>query len=402
MKNIQKFKIFPLVCILFVNLSACNESKTQNLPQDVVIQTQHNSQKVDEVHESTPGDLNISTTLSSGVEVISGVNISNNVNIEQIAVYDAEIVKLDYELLKQLFLNNKEIIEEASKEMAEARTDALYHYCITDDGSSLTYTGEGFTYEDGLYALMQNILFKNIIDLDQFVDNGDLSFLTREEAQQEIEKVLNQLKLEVEETPICYTLAFDDLQLICDKLNSDRKTAVGEGSPLYTPLSCDEADARYIFIYQISTKGLPISTHSNGVFGDGSWTSGTSLYCFYSAEGVVGMELPYSLKLTGQAPTTTNGLSITQLLEKIDDKFNSMILSGSYLANKIEFEYVPMPVSGSRNLFKLIPGWRVSILHTYQYQDPKSAGETFSAEEQFDVVFNAITGEELVNSSGSA
>lgn len=401
MKHISNYKCLPAMCALFIVLSACSKSEPQglDLPQNTASHSQQ-IQKAEEIYEPAQVETSVSTTLSSGVEVTANVEISDCVDIKQLAIYNAEIVKQDYELLKHLLLTNKEIVEETSAEIAEARTDSLFHGCVTNDGSSLAYTGEGFTYESGQHSLMQSILSSKEVDVNQFSDSEDLNFSTRENAKQDIENILKQLNLEVDKTPVCYTLSFESLQFICEKLNAVRKETFGEDSPLYTPFTCSAADACYIFIYQITAEGLPISTHPNGVFGDGSWTPGTYLHCFYSEKGLVGMKLPYNLRVTGQVSQAAQGLSASQILEKLDKKFSSMILSGDYQVNKIEFEYVSMPIKGSRNLFQLIPVWRTSVLHTCQYQDQKSNGEPYSVEEQFDIVFHAITGDELISSSG--
>jgi hypothetical protein len=403
MKPVRDYIFLSTVGVLLIISSACTKSglHSSDVSQDNTSQPQHIQTEVSETHVPPSSGTNISAILSSGVEVTANIKISNNVNTTQLAVYNAEIVKQDYELLKRLLLANKEIVDEASSEMAEARTDALFHYCMTSDGASLSYSGDGFTYSTDQHSLMQNILYSKEIDVTQFSDDKDLTFSTRDDAQRNIENILNQLNIEVDGAPTCYTLSFDRLQSICKDLNTFRKNAVGADSPLYTPLSCSEADACYIFVYQLATEGLPISTHSNGVFGDGSWTPGTSLYCFYSERGIVGMELSYTMRVTGQASPAVNGLSINQVLEKIDEKFNSMILSGDYQVNELEFEYVPIPIDGSRSVFRLIPAWRASILHSYQYQDEKSNGEPYSITTESDVVFHAITGEELISNLGS-
>ena len=389
--------------MILITLSACNESTSQmsNISQDNTNSLQQIQTDIGEIYTSGSKEKHVSTMLSSGIEVSAIVEISDDINIEQLAIYDANIEKQDYELLKQLLFANKEIEKEESSEMADARTDALFHYCIASDGSSLAYTGAGFTYDIGQYSLIQNILHSKEINANQFIDNRDLNFSTQENAKQDVENIIKHLNIEVEKKPICYTLSFESLQSICEKLNKTRRDVFGEDSPFFTPYTCNITDACYIFIYQVTTEGLPISAYPNGILGDGSWTPGTFLLCVYSENGIVEMELPYSLQMTGQASPPAQGLNINHLLEKIDNKFNSMILNGDYTITQIEFEYVPMPINGSRSLFKLIPAWRTSVFHTYQFADEKSNGEIHSVEEEFDVVFNAITGEEILNSYGS-
>lgn len=401
MKHIQIFKFSLIMCILIVLLSACC-NKLRNSPQDSDADTPTQEVQHAEIeHDLNLSESHVSKVLSSGAVVDANIEMAQHINLDKLATYSAEIVKLDYDLLKQLLLSDREILEEGSSEMADARTDALYHYCITRDGFSLSYTGEGFSYSSGNYALMQRILNSGDIDLDQFRNLEDLSFATQKDAQIDIQNILDQLGLEVNDTPVCYTLSFESLQSICNQLNAIRKNAAGGDLSLYTPLTCDDTDACYIFIYQVTAEELPISTQPNGIFGDGSWTSGTSLLCVYSQQGIVEMELPYSFKIAGQESQVVKGINVDQALERLDNKLNSMILSGDYLVNNLVFEYVPMPINGSRNLFNLIPAWRISIIHTYQYQDEKNAGEVLSAKEEFDVVFNASTGEEIISNSGS-
>lgn len=401
MKHIQKFKFHSIICILVILLSACS-NELQNLPQgnDADIPTQETQyEKTD--HNTTLSESHISTTLSSGAVVDAHIEIAPHINIDKLTTYSAEIVKLDYDLLKRLLLADKEILEEGSSEMADARTDALYHYCVTSEGSSLSYTGEGFSYSSENYALIQRILNSGDINLAQFSNLENLDFMPQKDALADIQSILDQLGITVNDTPTCYTLNSESLQLICDQINAIRKEATDGDFSLYTPLTCDETDACYIFIFQVTAEDLPISTRPNGIFGDGSWTSGTSLLCVYSQEGIIEMELPYFFKITGHESQVVKGLNADQVLEKLNNKLNSMILSGDYLVDNLAFEYVPMPINGSRSLFNLIPAWRLSITHTYQYQDEKNPGEMLSAKEEFDVVFNASTGEEIISNSGS-
>lgn len=391
-----------MICISLFILSGCN-NKLQNSQLDTTtdipsFKTQNEPEEND--HHSV--ESNISMQLSSGAIVEANVEINPDIDLDSLTTYNAEIIKLDYDLIKQLLFSSKEIIDEGSSEMADARTDSLYHYCIASDGFSLGYTGAGFSFNNNEnYPLMQRILNSDDVDLEQYIGLEDLNFATKQNAQQEIKSIIDQLGIEVASAPICYTLSFASLQSICDQINYNRQIAVGDDLFLYTPLTCVETDACYIFVYQITADGLPISTQPNGVFGDGSWTSGTSLTCFYSAQGIIGMEIPYTFKVTDQG-SETKGLYPNQALERLDNKLNSMILSGNYQVHKIVFDYAPMPINGSRNKFQLIPSWRLSLSHTYQYQDMKDPDAIYSSVEEFDVIFNAITGEEIINNLGSA
>jgi len=163
----------------------------------------------------------------------------------------------------------------------------------------------------------------------------------------------------------------------------------------------DKEDECYIFIYQILDEGMPISIYSNGVFGDGSFTSGTDVRVIYSAEGIVSFRMNYQFENTEIISQNQKGITADQALDLLDKKYNTIILEGEYLVNDIVFEYVPMPDDGSSSNYILVPAWRFLVIHTTEQMGKENAAETVLTEMRNYVVFNAITGEEIIIDYGS-
>ena len=168
----------------------------------------------------------------------------------------------------------------------------------------------------------------------------------------------------------------------------------------FPSIQVEKGDECYIFIYQLTPLGLPISTHTNGMFGDGSWTSGTYFQCTYSADGLISVQVPYQFTDIVEKTKDNLGMSIEQALDCLDHKYNSMILEGNYLVDNIEFEYVPMPNFGSENSYTLQPAWRFSIIHSFNVADKLDPYKQVTVNQRTTTVFDAITGKELVIDDG--
>ena len=128
----------------------------------------------------------------------------------------------------------------------------------------------------------------------KFLTGQDLGFKNIKESQIEIEEIINELGIDVIQDPLCYSIDYATLASGCESFNamvSGFRDSIREENPEqsfsmegFESIYVDKEDECYIFIYQILNEGMPISIYSNGVFGDGSFTSGTDVRVIYSAE----------------------------------------------------------------------------------------------------------------------
>lgn len=396
MKYFIKICIYTSLCVsLLLSIASCSD--TSIAPNATAPISSKPCAEISSGNSSV-GSSSIHTSLSSGILVDADICISNNINLNSLATYSASLATFNFDELKRTFLVNKQIINEISEETSESRTNSPYRYCNTSDNFALSSIGENI-YFTGDAERKISLLFDNSEDGNsiQFNNDTDLDFSTRKEAQEEVERIIQKLKISVESSPTCYVLDYETLTQECEKYNEYMNTTFDGAFP---SIQVEKGDECYIFIYQLTPLGLPISTHTNGMFGDGSWTSGTYFQCTYSADGLISVQVPYQFTDIVEKTKDNLGMSIEQALDCLDHKYNSMILEGNYLVDNIEFEYVPMPNFGSENSYTLQPAWRFSIIHSFNVADKLDPYKQVTVNQRTTTVFDAITGKELVIDDG--
>ena len=386
--------IFMVCSVFLISMSACKEKDSMN-------NITENNLNLNGNH-ATSYDQHISTTMSSGVEVNAEVTLPETVSLDALSVHNVRIVTQNFEKAKKILLGSKEIVEEETSETKESLVNEPYRYCRTSDDFTLFSSGENIYFKGKHYDKVSAIL-----DLSEagnssiFRTDNNLDFASIKEAQKETTEILKQLNISVLSNPICYTLDYTNL-INESEIYNQALEKIPDGQLKAEPISIEKDDECYVFLYQLSANGLPISMHTNGVFGDGSWTSGTSVLCTYSADGLVSLKMDYQLEDLSENLTVSKGLDVGQALERLDQKYNSMLLEGKYLVDSIEFEYVPMPNQGKSNSYTLIPAWRFSILHTFEEAEKGNSANTITAQQRTNSVFHAITGTELRIDFGNA
>jgi len=366
-------------------------------------------------HISSDNYDHINKKLTAGVEVDADINILPSIDLENLSTFKAGIVVQDYEKIKNIFLMDKEIIDEQTYENSpESLTNSTYKCYRTRDDFSLSLGGADIYFGGELEGKI-NYVFSDTGDdknSHKFLTGKDLEFKSIKDSQLQIEKVINELGIDVIQDPLCYSIDYETLVSECEIANAamnEIRDSIREESPeesfdregLFEFINVDKKDECYIFIYQILDDGIPLSIYSNGVFGDGSFTSGTSIRVVYSAEGIVSFQMNYQFENTEIISQNQKGITAEQALELLDKKYNTIILEGEYLVNDIVFEYIPMPDQGSNSSYTLVPAWRFSVIHTTEQIGKEDAAETILTEVSSYVVFNAITGEEIITDYSS-
>lgn len=375
-------KIFLLLCgLLLCGAAACGTDTNPSEPLAM---------------EATPAEAtlvqnHVSQRLSSGV--IVDADTTEVKGVTSLPIYFAHPVLINYSKAKELLLSEKTIVMEDEQEVKGGILDSSLHSCRTEDGF--------FFSSSGADLYLMNETASKVSRIFNFVEMGtgatdttgkNLDFQDLDHVKNEVEGILQDLRISYLNEPTCYTMDYASLMKAAENYNAFEKES-GLSKEFVT---ISEADACYVLRYQIAIEGMPISSHENGSFGDGSWTSGTMAECIYSKDGLVGLSLAYQLEADGAENEGAQGLSLEEALELLDQKYNSMILEGSYLVDNIDLEYVPLPQKGSLAQCTVVPTWRFSVLHTYEVPDKVNAGLTQTVERRSNVVFHAISGEELI------
>ena len=398
-----------IIMLIFITslLASCKGENKINNPDESSVSQEDQSDNLQ--HESSNNNNHINKKLTAGVEVDADVNILSSVDLENLSIFKAKLIIQDYEKIKNMFLMDKEIIEEQTDENSlESLTNSIYKYYKTRDDFTLSLHGADIHFGGELGGKISNLSYYMG---ENKLTGQDLGFKNIKDAQIEIEEIINELGIDVIQDPLCYSIDYATLASGCESFNamvSGFRDSIREENPEQSfniegleSIYVDKEDECYIFIYQILNEGMPISIYSNGVFGDGSFTSGTDVRVIYSAEGIVSFRMNYQFENTEIISQNQKGITADQALDLLDKKYNTIILEGEYLVNDIVFEYVPMPEDGSSSNYILVPAWRFLVIHTTEQMGKENAAETVLTEMSNYVVFNAITGEEIIIDYGS-
>ena len=398
-----------IIMLIFITslLASCKGENKINNPDESSVSQEDQSDNLQ--HKSSNNNNHINKKLTAGVEVDADVNILSSVDLENLSIFKAKLIIQDYEKIKNMFLMDKEIIEEQTDENSlESLTNSIYKYYKTRDDFTLSLHGADIHFGGELGGKISNLSYYMG---ENKLTGQDLGFKNIKESQIEIEEIINELGIDVIQDPLCYSIDYATLASGCESFNAtmnEIRDSIREEKPEQSfniegleSIYVDKEDECYIFIYQILNEGMPISIYSNGVFGDGSFTPGTDVRVIYSAEGIVSFQMNYQFENTEIISQNQKGITADQALDLLDKKYNTIILEGEYLVNDIVFEYVPMPDDGSSSNYILVPAWRFLVIHTTEQMGKENAAETVLTEMSNYVVFNAITGEEIIIDYGS-
>lgn len=366
--------------------------------------------------ETNTADKTIYRELSSGVLIDADINVPNGVDFANLQSFSATLKKLNIDNVKDDFIDSNANVSKTEQETAESPFENdIYTLYEVDDGTLLAGNSNMISY---FSAKKPNIESYFVVEPsteyngDRFLTDTEFAFGTKQACFEEIKSLLAKLGVEVTDDYICYpvdhsTLSEAALQIREDTLERVRETGVTneDGSPIseeealfgYPDPNYTEDDDCYYFTIYANAGGFPITQKENGIFENGGYTPGSIINAIYSKDGIVNL---YCRSIYGvnEISETANGADLEAAIQLLDDKYNSIIPDGSYEVSEISFEYVPISDGGGISA-ELVPAWRFQMKHTITVGD-KNGGAAHSVDLYDYVLFNAITGKEILKDVG--
>lgn len=342
----------------------------------------------------------IEETWDSGVAVDADVT---TINQDVLSTYTGTLRTFNIdELTEVLGLSQEDAVSSYTDQSTGTYLLGDYIYLLFEDNRGLICNAAWFSYESDTFLTVRDLLtvHGSEANADVFLTGKNLDFATIEQAQAEIQAVLDNLEIPVVREPRCYTLDYDSLSA-----ENERQYAItmemAEGMEAFIPekLEISEEDACYVFYYPVAIDGMPVSPYSNGVYGDGSLMGGTELIACYNRDGLAGLYLEYQ-PLMQEKSEAQPVISLEEILEKEKAKYDSVILEGEYTIYDIRLEYIAQPVSAEENSYNLIPVWRFSVEHEYELNKGDEQGSSIRITQNIYDLFNAFTGEEIPYNAG--
>ena len=304
----------------------------------------------------------ITKTLSSGVMVDADVYVPEAMRQKNLPEMQGTGQEFDFEKLKEVFCAGKTITEEAedsySQDMPGALTEMEKHLSTEDGDYLINICGNAFFY----IAARDT---QDISNLELYKTGEDLDFATIAEADGEIRKVAEELGISIGDS-VCYTMDTSSMP-------------------------------HYIFEYDLLVNGLPLGKFDGGSYSDNVFTPGTYLTAVLDEDGIRHFDVSYVLKET-ETGDAQRVLTLDEALDKVDEKYNSIIMEGDYYINDIQMAYTPIKTDDAKTV-RLIPVWYFQTTHQILLPDKSGTGEIMLPQDGY-ILINALDGTELLHENG--
>lgn len=304
----------------------------------------------------------ITKTLSSGVMVDTGVYVPESMQQQNLPEMQGTGQEIDFEKIKEIFCAGKKITEETEgsypPDMPGALTEAEKHLSTEDGDYLLVGCGNSFFYTAARDT-------QDTSNLELYKTGKDLDFATIAEADEEIRKVAEELGISVGDS-VCYTIDTSSMP-------------------------------HYIFQYDLLVNGMPLGKFDGGSYSDNVFTPGTYLTAVLDEDGIRHFDASYVLKET-ETGDAQRVLTLDEALDKVDEKYNSIIMEGDYYINDIQMAYMPIKTDDA-GIVRLIPVWYFQTTHQILLPDKSGTGEIMLPQDGY-ILINALDGTELLHENG--
>ena len=356
-----------LLSVLLVLLPGCTKPVTESGVQSTESGTAESTAEALSSTESGAENTaekaeHITQTLSSGVMVDTGVYVPESMQQQNLPEMQGTGQEIDFEKIKEIFCAGKKITEETEgsypPDMPGALTEAEKHLSTEDGDYLLVGCGNSFFYTAARDT-------QDTSNLELYKTGKDLDFATIAEADEEIRKVAEELGISVGDS-VCYTIDTSSMP-------------------------------HYIFQYDLLVNGMPLGKFDGGSYSDNVFTPGTYLTAVLDEDGIRHFDVSYVLKET-ETGDAQRVLTLDEALDKVDEKYNSIIMEGDYYINDIQMAYTPIKTDDA-GIVRLIPVWYFQTTHQILLPDKSGTGEIMLPQDGYSLI-NALDGTELLHENG--
>lgn len=352
-----------LLSILLVLLSGCTKPVTESAESGTVESIAEDLSGAESGAEKAETTEHVTQTLSSGVMIDADVYVPEAMRKECLPEMQGTGQEIDFEKMKEIFCAGKTITEETESTFTPDRPGALNdsdRYVYTEDGDYLMSSfGNVFVYS----AARNNTT--DVMTSELYKTGEDLDFATIAEADEEIRKVAEELGVSVGDS-VCYTMDTSSMP-------------------------------HYVFEYDLLVNGLPLGKFDGGSYSGSGFMPGTSLTAMVDADGIFCFEVMYVLKET-ETGDAQRVLTLNEAIDKVDEKYNSIIMEGDYEISDIQMAYTPIKTDDAGGV-RMIPVWYFKTTHVVTMTNRSGTGQVTLPQDGY-ILINALDGTELLHGNG--
>lgn len=410
----KKFISMILIALMLMTFCSCSnsdneisgtsaageQSENENSKEQSGITDDVNKTPVSDPKDTGTGNSilkhsHVNETWDSGVVVDADVT---EINRDKLPRYTGSLELFSYDkLVKDFGLNPEDAIENIKGETKLPIPGE--HVYLNFGENKLIYNPSSFVYSGRLEEIGIEVLFRDgsLKNSDLFLTGKDLDFATIDEADKEIQKLLDKLGLEYVNDPVCYTMDVDTMSSEIDRIyemNYGNIEDTDDEFFIEEKRIVTKEDEFYIFYYPVAVDGMPVSNQANGVDGDGSLVGGTEIKVCYGRKGIDTVDIYYQTDTTEKSEPEQI-IPLEEIMKSVEEKYDSLILEGDYLINDIKLEYILQPINNKENMYNIVPVWRFMIEHEFDLSKGDGSDTVEHFKDSYSIIFDAITGEEL-------
>lgn len=388
----KKTILFVMIIGVLTLMTACSktgdtitESTTDNFQENAT----HN-----DVGDNAEGNTRIEKDLSSGVIMDAEVSVPKGINYGSMPVYSVSMLEVPVEQFYQLFMKNKKIEQENEQSTEEKIGNGMFKYYVAEDGSNLTYNG-------GVFLYYSSAAYSNInISLEDDEKKGetfkkDFGFENREESAEKIKKILRSLGIETYAEYECYSLDYQWLQEKNDAREQDIPDEKRADNSGIETVWNEDLNA-YFLKFVAAIDNMPVTNEVREV--KDFVIPATDIEVVYTKNGIEQITISDCFKMNEEKYQTPIK-NVDEIISRLDEKYNSIILDGKYTVEKIQLEYIPLETTEA-NSYELIPAWRFYVGHEMNIQNKDDSSKTELYKMPTQVLFNATDGTEIQTGVG--
>lgn len=379
--------------MLSVVLTACaSVEEASGGPVSSVLSSQSgaaSSSAVLSVSESTHIKKELATNLSVDADVIMPKTGTGKAD-----VLTAKFHSVDTDALLQKFFSGK-TVKSHDEEDGDIYQAADGSFLNNSSGSFYFHDSEGPTIDYAFFMDSENIMDYNA---DKFSTTSDLPFESRKSVAEKIKKFLASFGVDAGENYTGYSLDHQTLKTQQDEYVRREKADEGSTKSFESDIKAgriklqkewSEDDDCYFFVFSPEINGMPITRKIHGSPDNGTSVAGTDITVLYTKKGIMSLSANYLYEITGTETKDTKLIGADQVVDAIEEKYGSMILTDKTVITKINLNYIPVLADKSRKNFKLTPAWEVTVSQSYKKGDKSRSWDST-------VFFDAETGKEIL------
>ncbi len=356
--------------LLSLALVACSDT-VEN------VSVQNNGEK--EVQEIKGENMNVSNkegnkiyaNLLEHVFVDAEVIVPSNLK-EEIAVYTATVVGFEEEKTMSALGYDKEEFSAVS--------EGLYKHKLEEKGVQFSneYVAGSLSFHTkvGSRSYVYDARYENTDEYSHITNLGEgkeFDLFTSEDAKEMVKGCLKEIG--IEQVRVNTILA---LPASFQQYEENKRVEAGQLEEKEV-LGTKWKDSYYMELTSL-IDGIPLY-ESTYVASDDSAYNGGKIQAIVAAEGIEYLVVPNRYEMNGMKIKKENILSAQEILQKLKDKMENIILTEDVVVKKLELYYFPSIVDSQKGEFAMIPVWKFTLEDSYT---------------DYIYLFNAINGDEII------